>query len=443
MTRTTQRFLASTLVLVTCTAGSTLILQRAFAQSGTWTHQLKVPYMLYSVKAVDQNIGWVAGENGVVLRTVDGGSNWKSVGDLGMGIGWSIEALDSNTAWLATTTTEEGGETFVFKTTDGGGQWQKVYSLVASGAYIDCLKMFDANTGFAVGDPVGGKWLVLKTTDSGSSWAHTPTEPNTIGDQIGFLNILSVVSATDIRFGAGGDTARMYQSTDAGVTWKWYRIPLPANTYTQALKFNTPQIGVVGSSSKTLARTTDGGVTWASFTLPGPGTWGLSGYETTFFAANWYAVQVSTNNGETWTPSYQNNIGQLVGTDFVKRSGTVRGWVIGATAEGTNIVSYFEATTSVPGSEAGQQPSAASLYQNYPNPFNPSTTIHYGLPQRAHVILAVLNALGQQVAVLQNGEQEAGYHDVQFDGSGLSSGVYFYRIRAGNFVQTRRLLLLK
>ena len=56
--------------------------------------------------------------------------------------------------------------------------------------------------------------------------------------------------------------------------------------------------------------------------------------------------------------------------------------------------------------------------------------------------LTVFNTLGQQVAPLQNGEQEAGYHQVKFDGSGLSSGVYFYRIQAGDFVQTRKLLLI-
>ncbi len=88
-------------------------------------------------------------------------------------------------------------------------------------------------------------------------------------------------------------------------------------------------------------------------------------------------------------------------------------------------------------------PSKFELSQNYPNPFNPSTTIRYGLPNRAHVTLAVYNTLGQQVALLQNGEQEAGYHEVKFDGSGLSSGVYFYRIQTGEFVRTRELLILR
>jgi hypothetical protein len=84
-----------------------------------------------------------------------------------------------------------------------------------------------------------------------------------------------------------------------------------------------------------------------------------------------------------------------------------------------------------------------SVSQNYPNPFNASTTIRYGLPIRSHVTLTVFNTLGQQVAVLQNGEREAGYHEVKFDGRNLASGVYLYRLQAGSFVQTRKLLLLK
>jgi hypothetical protein len=88
-------------------------------------------------------------------------------------------------------------------------------------------------------------------------------------------------------------------------------------------------------------------------------------------------------------------------------------------------------------------PSQFVLDQNYPNPFNPLTTIRYGLLHQSHVTLTVYNTLGQQVSVLQNGEQDAGYHEVKFDGKDLASGVYFYRIQAGSFVQTRTLLLLK
>jgi hypothetical protein len=90
-----------------------------------------------------------------------------------------------------------------------------------------------------------------------------------------------------------------------------------------------------------------------------------------------------------------------------------------------------------------QVPALFRLEQNYPNPFNPSTMIRYGLPHRAHVTLSVFNTLGQQVATLVDENEEAGYHDVRFDGSGLASGVYFYRLQAGNLMQIRRLVLLR
>lgn len=88
-------------------------------------------------------------------------------------------------------------------------------------------------------------------------------------------------------------------------------------------------------------------------------------------------------------------------------------------------------------------PRICVLEQNYPNPFNPSTTIRYGLPGRSHVTLSVFNTLGQLVAVIQEGEQEAGFHRAVFDASRLASGVYLYRLRAGDFVQSRKLLLLR
>ena len=104
----------------------------------------------------------------------------------------------------------------------------------------------------------------------------------------------------------------------------------------------------------------------------------------------------------------------------------------------------FEIKGTLSAQDGSQQlPAEFALHQNFPNPWNPSTTIRYELPKATHVLLTVYDALGREVATLVQGDQEAGYHEVRFDGLGLASGVYLYRLTAGEFVQTRRLLLLK
>ena len=88
-------------------------------------------------------------------------------------------------------------------------------------------------------------------------------------------------------------------------------------------------------------------------------------------------------------------------------------------------------------------PVVYALEQNYPNPFNPSTTITYALPNASVVRLSVYDLLGREVSVLVNERRDAGVHEVKFDGSKLASGVYLYRMQAGSYVETRKLLLVR
>jgi hypothetical protein len=88
-------------------------------------------------------------------------------------------------------------------------------------------------------------------------------------------------------------------------------------------------------------------------------------------------------------------------------------------------------------------PTRLMLEQNYPNPFNPTTTIRYGLPWRSYLNLVVYNTLGQLVALLVNGEIDAGYHEVTFDASTLPSGAYFCRVQTGSHVESKRLLSVR
>ncbi len=84
-----------------------------------------------------------------------------------------------------------------------------------------------------------------------------------------------------------------------------------------------------------------------------------------------------------------------------------------------------------------------ALYQNYPNPFNPSTSIKYTVPLTQFVTLKIYDVIGNEIATLVNGEKPAGNYEVKFDASHLSSGVYFYKLQAGSYISTKRMILIK
>ena len=107
------------------------------------------------------------------------------------------------------------------------------------------------------------------------------------------------------------------------------------------------------------------------------------------------------------------------------------------------VGSFTAALTGVDDQQTNGSPLSFRLEQNFPNPFNPTTSIKYQIPNTKHVTLKVFNMIGQEVATVVDEDQESGYKSVQFDGGGLSSGVYFYQLTAGDFIQTKRLLLLK
>ena len=146
----------------------------------------------------------------------------------------------------------------------------------------------------------------------------------------------------------------------------------------------------------------------------------------------------TTDLGLTWTPQYFSIGNSLLAIDFVTIGSTAVGYVAG----GSGIIAHYSGTvTSV--LTSGNPPNQFRLDQNYPNPFNPSTTIHYDLPSRSDVSIRIINLLGQQVAVLVNGQKEAGDYTAMWDASNVPSGIYFYRLQTGSSVQTRKMVVLK
>ncbi len=112
-----------------------------------------------------------------------------------------------------------------------------------------------------------------------------------------------------------------------------------------------------------------------------------------------------------------------------------------STSEDYATVKYQQIQTGV---KSGVPiPAEVSLTQNYPNPFNPSTTIEYALPRSTYVKLEIFNVLGEMISLLKDGSQNAGYHSVVFEVEGLPSGIYFYRLQTEDFVETKKLVLMR
>jgi len=109
----------------------------------------------------------------------------------------------------------------------------------------------------------------------------------------------------------------------------------------------------------------------------------------------------------------------------------------------TGPLKFTNLITNSNNNQAGNYPETYQLFQNYPNPFNPVTNISYTIPQNGIVSIKVYDILGKEVSTLVNGYQNAGLYTLQFDASNLSSGVYFYKLTAGDYSKVLKMILLK
>jgi hypothetical protein len=151
-----------------------------------------------------------------------------------------------------------------------------------------------------------------------------------------------------------------------------------------------------------------------------------------------YDLYFSSDTGRTWTKQLHFSIGN--GRDILFAD-SQHGWLLGSrdilyrTDNGGVVTGIDEQPVSAP--------SRFTLFPNYPNPFNPTTTIRYTLPEAAQVTLTLYSVLGQQIMMLVNERQEAGYHEVTLRRLSLESGVYLLRLQAGGLMASRKLLLAK
>ena len=108
-----------------------------------------------------------------------------------------------------------------------------------------------------------------------------------------------------------------------------------------------------------------------------------------------------------------------------------------------NLIEWLSIPVSVEEEESEMMPASFELYQNYPNPFNPSTVIKFQVPNSSHVSIKVYDLIGREVAVLVDDIKEQGVYEINFDSKNLASGIYFYKMIAGDYTSVRKMNLLR
>jgi hypothetical protein len=267
---------------------------------------------------------------------------------------------------------------------DGGESWTVQTS--GTSENINGISFIDANTGTAVGD----NGTILRTTNGGINWVMQTS---------GITNLLVRVSFSDANTGtAVGWGGTILRTTNGGENWIKQSSGTLQNLYTVC--FSDANNGTLVGAIGTILHTTNGGENWVS--QPGGTTYNINGVSftdaNTGTAVGSYGIILRTTNG---------------GLTFVEEE------------------------------LLNQMPSKFLLSQNYPNPFNPVTKIKYTVPQLSIVTIKVFDILGNEIEVLINEEKPAGIYEIKWNAANLSSGVYLYQLRAGNFIKTNKMILLR
>jgi len=393
----------------------------------SWQSQISgTSNILQSVYFADQNNGWVVGEAGTILNTVDGGQSWQlqnssTPNDLN-----SVYFSNTSTGWIV----GDGG--IILNTTDGGTSW----GLQSSGTteFLSSVHFINATTGWVVGD----YGIILKTVDGGSNW-----QLQNSGTNYGLLS----VDFVDANHGwcAGGSYGMIFKTADGGSNWQ--TISTGSQNLLISLDFVNANVGWTVGTFGEIQKTTDGGNTWQNQTGVFPPDWL---YSVSFLDENtgWSVgfdgkVQKTEDGGATWTLQTSGTPYQLNSVYFVD---DLHGWAVG---ENGTIIKYALGITSVGGNQiVYEKPSDFMLFDNYPNPFNPSTTIQYEIPKTARVVLIIYDMLGREVKTLVNRVQSPGQKSVIWDGTDqsgnlVSSGIYLYQLQSGEFTESKKMILMK
>ena len=348
-----------------------------------------------------------AGTRSGVYRFVGADTAWVAAGLAGK----FIYALASTGANLFAGT-EEG----VFRSTDNGGNW------VTGGLEGFWILSFASDNSALFAGTVDGIFL---TTDGGAAW-----------NRVGLANTFIYAFTADGDTLFAGTSRGVYISTNGGTMWTSRNSGL-MDTVVTVLSSATSGL-FAATQSLFVYRSTDQGASWVSSGSIGTQIVSLVAVHNSVFVGDrWDGVYFSGNCGATWVTMNSGLPLNVTGLAMIGPN------LYAGTFAGVFRRPLFE-FVSVP-SRDSRSSTECELQQNYPNPFNPRTIIQFSVPVGTYgrTSLQVFDVLGRAVSTLANEVMKPGRYVRVFDGKGLASGVYYCRLQAGRFAQTKRLVLLK
>lgn len=409
---------------------------------------------MFAVEFKDSLHGWCEA-GGLIYRTVDGGFTWLS--SSGQPVAASaISMSDTLNGWAVGSAFRDEG--VILRTTNGGVTWieqrHDYFRNYYGTSSLSILRNFTSgNTYYSPVARDTGK--TLQTLNGGQLWTEKTHADSIIAlRKIQFVDSLHgwMDGAVHDQSGYFGYRSVFFRTTDAGSSWLLIDKPVGFFSFVDTLHGFADGGRNYHGDGFYLLRTEDGGLSWDSVlvlyasvyndqitfeaisfvdTLNG---W-MFGY--TFYQGGLSAIIIRTSDaGKSWaleSIGLADDVGDAVMID------KYHGWAV--TLDG-KVLGYGLLTGIAP-EHLREIPKGFSLRQNYPNPFNNYTVIEYEISKESDVQIVVYDETGELVRTLVDQHQSIGVYRVQFDATSLSSGVYYYKIEAGSYRETKQLILLK
>jgi photosystem II stability/assembly factor-like uncharacterized protein len=396
---------------------------------------------------VTPDTGWIVNGDGEIYKTTDDGESWQLLYKNSDSHFRSVGFFNSQYGYAGNVGVGEFGtidSTALYKTTDGGTNWEPVVNFVGTKPTGLC-GMFVLNDSviYSVGR-VRGPAFIIKTTNGGETWYSKNMDAYAAGlIDAYFFNKDSgyVVGLTNSVHSSSGGIILF--TSDAGATWETKYITSRQGEWCWKINFPSPQVGYVSiqrnsGSPVNFIKTTDGGNTWFEMEFSST-PYFVQGIGFANDTLGWIGGNNSlpsyetTDGGETW---HEYPIGNRLNR-FRMLNDTL-GYAVGST-----VHKFIAHNVTFVKEDKDLIPAGFMLYQNYPNPFNPATSVEYRIGRKEYVTLKVYDVLGREISELVNEELLPGIYSVEWNAEHFTSGTYFYKLTAGEFIQTKKMILLR